>query len=96
MDLTLSRVIKSSNCSHVDGAKFTVLRIRERFSRFTLLALSLLAGCATRFDYTPEQEPQYRRDAFTCEQIASGQINIGDRNQMYDRCMLAKGWRHAR
>lgn len=36
MDRTLSRAMNSSSCSHVDGAKFTVLRIIERFSRRTL------------------------------------------------------------
>lgn len=45
MDRTLSLAIKSSSCSHVDGAKFTVLRIIDRFSR--LLVVTMLSSCET-------------------------------------------------
>ena len=57
------------------------------------LLVLLVAGCTTRFVYTPEQEGKYRQDSFYCEQIAAKQMNPGDKAQMWDSCMYAAGWR---
>lgn len=58
-----------------------------------LFVLCALAGCTTRFAYAPEDEQRFREDEFYCERLASSQVNPGDRAQLYDKCMYAKGWR---
>jgi hypothetical protein len=87
MDRTLSWSMNISSCSQVDGAKFTVFRIWERFSRLginslvwpkweaamrCLFVLMLLVGCATK---TPEERAAYRQAQYEAEQAAQQQSN---------------------
>lgn len=92
MLMTLLSRTNSSSCSRRDCGTCT-WSFARRFSLRSMLALAMCGCGTTKFAYTPEQEPQYRQDAFACEQYAATQVNLGDRNQMWDSCMYSKGWR---
>lgn len=57
------------------------------------LIVLTLAGCATQWHHESKTEQQMHEDAFRCERVAATQINPGERDQMFDRCMYAHGWR---
>lgn len=57
------------------------------------LILLVVAGCAGQWRHETKTEQQFHEDSFQCERVAATQINLGDRMQMFDRCMYAHGWR---
>lgn len=61
-----------------------------------LLAVTLLAGCASRWEHATKRQADFYTDDLDCQSIAGGAsegIEPGRERISYETCMWERGWR---